>query len=44
MTANCPGCGRFCKSHEYTQYNGWFNILYQVTNCKTCGEITTGLT
>ena len=41
---NCPGCGRFASGYTYTRYNGWFNILYQVTFCKKCGEIHEGLT
>lgn len=40
----CPGCGRFCRGYTYTGYNGWFDILYQHTNCSKCGEGDDALT
>lgn len=41
--ANCPGCGRFCKSREHHYYDGTWNQIALITYCAQCGEMTTEL-
>ena len=38
FVANCPICGRFCKSTETTGYDGTWNQIYVHTYCSQCGE------
>lgn len=39
-SANCFGCGRFCKSSSSEGYDGTWNQIYVTTKCAKCGDIT----
>lgn len=38
---HCPGCGRYCKLVTIRHhYNGWFDLMTQITHCGKCGEVS----